>query len=133
MSAGVGILAEAFAFAEGIVHEVTVALGLLEDVESAAAAEAIDRVVSVRVRIGAMAGIVRDALLFSWDVVTAQTICEGSRLDIEVIPLAIFCERCQGESTPSPGRGLLCAECGTVASRILRGREMQLVGVEVPA
>lgn len=112
-------------------HEVTVALGLLEDVQSAALDEAADRVCDVHVRIGALSGVVRDALLFSWDVVTAQTICEGSRLHIEEVPLVIFCERCGGERAPRPGSGLLCPDCCNASPRIVRGREMQLVAMEV--
>jgi len=61
-------------------HEISVALSLLEGVETTAREQGIDRVNAVHVRIGALSGIVRDALLFSWDAVTAETICEGSQL-----------------------------------------------------
>ncbi len=114
-------------------HEVSVALGLLEGVESAALEQAVERVVAVHVRVGALTGIVRDALLFSWDAVTAETICAGSRLRIEEIPLEIFCERCQGERAPRPGTGIVCPDCGTASSQIVRGREMQVIAMEVPA
>jgi hydrogenase nickel incorporation protein HypA/HybF len=113
-------------------HEVSVALSLLEGIESTAAGQGIDRVCRVHVRIGALSGIVRDALLFSWDVVTAQTICEGSELRVEEIPLVIYCPHCGGERAPLPGTGLLCPQCATVSPQIVRGREMDLVSVEVP-
>jgi hydrogenase nickel incorporation protein HypA/HybF len=114
------------------VHEISVALSLLEGVQATAQEQGIERVCAVHVRVGAFSGIVRDALLFSWDVVTAETICEGSELRVEEIPLAVYCERCRGERAPHPGSGLLCPECATVAARVVRGREMQLVAVEVP-
>jgi hydrogenase nickel incorporation protein HypA/HybF len=115
------------------VHEVTVALGLLEGVQATAQEQGIERVTVVHVRIGALSGIVRDALLFSWDVASAETVAEGSELRIEEVPLAVFCERCEDERAPRPGTGLLCPECGIPCPRILRGREMQLVAMEVPA
>ncbi len=113
-------------------HEISVALGLLEGVETTAHEQGIDSVRAVHVRIGAMSGIVRDALLFSWDAVTADTICEGSVLRVEEVPLIVYCERCGGERAPRPGSGLLCPECSTVAPHVVRGREMELVAMEVP-
>lgn len=114
-------------------HEITIALSLLEGVQSTALEQGIDRVSAVHVRLGALSGVGRDALLFSWDVATAETIAEGSQLCIEEIPLIVFCEHCEGERAPPPGSGLLCPECGTPSPRIVRGREMLLVAMEVPA
>jgi hydrogenase nickel incorporation protein HypA/HybF len=114
-------------------HEITVALSLLESIESTAAEQGIERVNAVHVRVGALSGVVRDALLFSWDVATARTIAEGSQLVVEEVPLVVFCERCEAERSPHSGTGLLCPACGTPSPNILRGREMQLVSMEVPA
>jgi hydrogenase nickel incorporation protein HypA/HybF len=114
-------------------HEVTVALGVLEGVEATARAQGIERVSGVHVRVGALSGVVKDALLFSWSVATERTIAEGSELIIEEIPLAVFCDFCEAERAPEPGTGLVCPECGNIAPHIVRGREMQLVAMEVPA
>jgi hydrogenase nickel incorporation protein HypA/HybF len=114
-------------------HEITVALSLLESIESTAAEQGIERVNAVHIRVGALSGVVRDALLFSWDVATARTIAEGSQLVVEEVPLVVFCERCEAERAPHSGTGLLCPTCGTPSPHILRGREMQLVSMEVPA
>ena len=114
-------------------HEITVALSLLDGVQATAEEQGIERVSAVHVRVGALSGIVRDALLFSWDVATAQTIAEGSELRIEEVPLVVFCEFCEAERAPRPGSGLVCPDCGTPAPRIVSGREMQLVAMEVPA
>ena len=88
---------------------------------------------AVHVRVGALSGIVRDALLFSWDVATARTIAEGSRLWWRRFRWWYFCERCEAERAPHSGTGLLCPACGTPSPHIVRGREMQLVSMEVPA
>jgi hydrogenase nickel incorporation protein HypA/HybF len=115
-----------------LVHEITVALSVLESVQETAQQQGIERVSAVHVRIGALSGVVRDALLFSWDVATAQSVAEGSELRIEEVPLAIFCEYCEDERAPAPGTGLLCPECGNPSPHIVRGREMQIVAMEVP-
>ncbi len=114
-------------------HEVGVALGLLEGVQTTVIDRDVERVCTVNVRLGALSGVVRDALLFSWDVVTKETICEGSELRIEEVPLVVYCERCGTQRAPAPGTGLVCPQCRSVSSNIVRGREMELVSVEVPA
>jgi hydrogenase nickel incorporation protein HypA/HybF len=113
-------------------HEISVALGLLEGVQATAYEQGIERVNAVHVKIGALSGIARDALLFSWDVVTDKTICQNSELRVEEVPLVVFCERCAAERAPRPGSGLCCPECETVCPQVVTGRELQLVAMEVP-
>ena len=113
-------------------HELSVALSLLEGVSEAAARQGIERVFAVRVRVGALSGIACDALRFSWDLAAAETVAAGSELKIEVVPLVVFCEQCRTEQAPSPGSGLLCPRCNTAARDIVRGRELELVAMEVP-
>jgi hydrogenase nickel incorporation protein HypA/HybF len=113
-------------------HEISVALSLLDGVRAAALEQGVERVNTVHVRVGVLSGIASDALLFSWDVATADSVAQGSELRIEEIPVVVFCEHCEGERAPRPGSGLLCPECGHASPRIVHGREMQLVAMEVP-
>jgi hydrogenase nickel incorporation protein HypA/HybF len=113
------------------VHELSLALGILDSVTEQAAERGIERVIAVHLRVGAMAGIVRDSLRFSWDLASAETVAAGSRLEIEEIPLAVFCERCGQEKTLE--RIILrCPACGSPTPQIVRGRELQIVAMEVP-
>jgi hydrogenase nickel incorporation protein HypA/HybF len=127
------MLAKRIARGHTDLHEISVALSLLDGVRKAALEQGVERVNAVHVRVGALSGIARDALLFSWDVATADSVAQGSELRIEEIPLVVFCEHCAGERAPLPGSGLLCPECGHASPRIVHGREMQLVAMEVPA
>lgn len=115
------------------VHELSIALGLLDDVAEAARAEGAERVCSVHVRIGALAGVVPEALRFSWDVACADSIAAGSELRVEEIPLVLFCEHCEQDVWPPPFTGFICPKCGGSAPRIVHGRELEIVGMEVPA
>jgi hydrogenase nickel incorporation protein HypA/HybF len=115
-----------------VLHELSVALSLVEGVQETAAREGIERVIAVHVRVGALSGIARDALLFSWELASAGTLAADSTLQIEDVPLAVFCERCEAERLPGAAHGLICPECGAACPRIVRGRELQLVAMEVP-
>jgi hydrogenase nickel incorporation protein HypA/HybF len=113
-------------------HELSIAVALLEGVSEEAQRLGICRVDAVRVRIGALSGVAPDALSFSWELAAQGTIAAGSRLDIETVPLAIRCSACGDESTPPVATGLACTRCGSGPTTIVRGRELQLIAMEVP-
>lgn len=112
-------------------HELSVALSLLDEIGEAAAREGATVVSSVRLRVGRMSGIARDALVFAWDLARADTVAAAAELHIEDIEVAVFCQTCQAERRPLAGGGLACGTCGTIASSIVRGRELELVAMEV--
>lgn len=112
-------------------HELSVALSLLDEVGAAAEREGASRVASVRVRIGKMSGIARDALLFSWELARTETVASDARLVIDDIDVAIWCVRCARERPVRPAAGLTCAHCGEIARTIVRGREFELYAMEV--
>jgi hydrogenase nickel incorporation protein HypA/HybF len=113
-------------------HELSVAMSILDGVTRSARARGLDRVTAVHLRVGAMSGIAPEALSFSWELAAAETLAAGSTLHIENVPVAVFCERCEAERSPAPGSGLVCPACGAPAPRILRGRELHVVAMEVP-
>jgi len=66
-------------------HELSIALGIVE----AAVEEAQQRnvqVSAVHLRLGALSGVVKDGLLFSYEVACQDTPLQGSRLLIEDVP-----------------------------------------------
>jgi len=86
---------------------------------------------AVHVRIGAMAGVVKDSLLFAWDLAANGSLAEGAALKIEEVPLVIYCPSCCEEKTLSGIPNLHCPSCGVPAPSIVRGRELQMVAMEV--
>lgn len=111
-------------------HELSIAMSLVE-MATERAAEANARVVAVHIRVGAMAGVVRDALLFSYDVVCRDTPLEGSRLVVEDVPVVVFCPACGEERRAEPDLWLRCAVCGTATPDVRQGRELELYALEL--
>lgn len=62
-------------------HELSLAEGLADLVEERTAGRT---VVAVRVRVGADAAVLPDAMAYCWEAVTVGTPLAGSRLDLEV-------------------------------------------------
>ncbi|MEP7381202.1 MAG: hydrogenase maturation nickel metallochaperone HypA [Gemmatimonadota bacterium] len=112
-------------------HELSLAQGIVEQgVEAAREAKA-ERVVTVHLKVGRLAGIESDALLFCYDVVSKGTLLEGSRLAIEVLPLVVWCAHCLKEITLPGVQSFRCPACQTPCGEIRSGREMQIESLEV--
>ena len=111
-------------------HELSIAMGIVD----AAVEEAQKRGVhvnAVHLRLGMLAGVVKDALLFSYEVACQATPLVGSQLIIEDVPVAVFCRQCQGERTLDSIQSFICPVCGTPAGEVLRGKELEVFALEV--
>jgi hydrogenase nickel incorporation protein HypA/HybF len=67
-------------------HELSVALSLIELAEEEGERLG-GRVCAVHIKLGALAGVVKDALLFSYEIACQDTTLAGSQLVIEDTPL----------------------------------------------
>jgi hydrogenase nickel incorporation protein HypA/HybF len=56
---------------------------------------------------------------------------KGSSLIIEDTPVVIFCPSCQTQRPISSIQLFCCAECGTPASEIIQGKEIEVVALEI--
>jgi hydrogenase nickel incorporation protein HypA/HybF len=64
-------------------HELSIAMSLVELVQEQLAGEALAAVVAVNIRIGALSSVVPEALEFVWAPATQGTRLEGAQLRIE--------------------------------------------------
>lgn len=112
-------------------HELSIAMSLVELAEGAARRAGASRVTSVQLRLGAMAGVVREALEFSFPLVAQGTALEGASLEIEELPLVIACAPCGRDVQPAAAAGFRCPICDTPSAVIRQGRELELTSIEI--
>ncbi|MBX3000051.1 MAG: hydrogenase maturation nickel metallochaperone HypA [Caldilineaceae bacterium] len=112
-------------------HELSIAHNIVEMAEEALAAAGPLKVEAVHVRIGALAGVVAEALSFGWGVATQGTQLEGAQLLAETLPVIIACEGCGQRSTLEGSYPLLCPSCGKLTNQIVQGRELELWSIEI--
>ena len=111
-------------------HELSIALSLLSIAEDEA--ERIGgKVRALHVKVGALSGVVKDALLFSYDVASADTTLAGTRLHIEEVPVIVYCEQCREQRTLESPQLFVCPACGAMTPDIRQGKELQLVSLEM--
>ncbi|WP_217242556.1 hydrogenase maturation nickel metallochaperone HypA [Streptomyces sp. AC555_RSS877] len=111
-------------------HEMSVALAVIDQVEKAAAqAGDVTAVLSVRLQVGELAGVVPDSLSFCFELACAGTVLEGAELVTEAVPGRARCASCAHEWAVGMPPRLTCPECGGVDTDLLSGRELQIAGV----
>jgi hydrogenase nickel incorporation protein HypA/HybF len=96
-----------------------------------AAARGDGRVIALHLRLGPLSGVVKDALLFSYEVAAAGTELETSRLVIEEVPVIVFCQSCNQQRTIETIQLLCCSVCGELTPEVISGRELQIVAMEI--
>jgi hydrogenase nickel incorporation protein HypA/HybF len=112
-------------------HELSIALSLVEAASDEAARLGIQRVKALHVKVGRLSGVVREALEFSFDLAAADSAVAGARLAIEDVEVSVLCPLCGEERQLADPRHFHCPVCGTATGNVLHGRELELFAMEV--
>ena len=112
-------------------HELSIAMSMVEMAEEEAMRRGGVKVSAIHLKLGQLSGVVKDALLFSYEVACQGTALEGSQLVIEEIPVAVYCPTCQRETPLASLQQFCCETCGTLTPEVLRGKELEVVALEL--
>jgi hydrogenase nickel incorporation protein HypA/HybF len=111
-------------------HEMSIAQNLIAIVEDEMVKNNAARLRSVRLDIGEMSGIVPEALKTCFEIITAKTNMKGAVLKMDVTPLIGYCGKCE-EEFKIMEFDFSCPECDSTDIKIVTGREMNIVEIEV--
>lgn len=111
-------------------HEMSVCLSLLRQVERIAAQHGASAVAKIHLKVGPLSGIEATLLRRAYPVAVAGTVAEDAELLIDTAEVIVRCTQCGDTSTVAPNR-LLCAACGDFRTRVVSGDEMILESVEL--
>jgi hydrogenase nickel incorporation protein HypA/HybF len=112
-------------------HELSIAMSMIEMAEEEAARRGGVFVSAIHLKLGDLSGVVKEALLFSYEMACQGTPLEGSLLVIEEIPVAVYCAVCEAERAIISVQQFCCAVCHTPTSQVVRGRELEVVALEI--
>ncbi len=107
-------------------HELAIIEGVLDTV-TARLGDA--KITCMRLEIGALSGVVEDALRFSFDLATEGTTLQGASLEITQVPGRCRCRACGTEFSPD-GMIMLCP-CGSADAEVLAGQDLTIASVKV--
>jgi hydrogenase nickel incorporation protein HypA/HybF len=113
-------------------HELSIAMSIVEMAEEEAAARGDARIHAVHLRLGLLSGVVKEALLSSYEMASATApLLEGSQLLIEEVPVEAFCPNCRMARQIASIQWMCCPECGVPTGEILKGKELEVVALEI--
>ncbi len=109
-------------------HEMSIAMAVVAQVEEAAEAAGAHAVASVRLQVGELAGVVPDALAFCFELACAGTLLEGAALETEAVPARARCRSCPADWAAGMPPRLVCPRCDRATDvELLTGRELQIL------
>ncbi len=111
-------------------HELSIAMSIVELAEEEAERRGV-QVEAVHLKLGALSGVVKEALLSCYEMVCENTPLQGSRLVVEDVPVVIFCPSCQAKRTLNSIQLFCCPECGTPSWEVVQGKELEVVALEI--
>lgn len=114
-------------------HELSIAISMIDQIIEESESRGGLRVEIVHLKLGVFSGVDKDALLFSYELACDGTPLQGSRLQIESIPLVIYCAACSTNRTPPSLYEICCPECRSPGQQIVSGKEIEVASLEVAA
>jgi len=111
-------------------HELSLTQSLIEIAEEHARREGAETIVSLTLEIGALSGVIREAVEFAFEACSRGTLAEGATLDIIDVPALGHCTDCDQQCAM---QSLVdtCPHCGAFAVEIMQGQEMTLTEMEI--
>ena len=118
-------------------HELTIALRIVEALHEELADEA-DlfeagelSVSTVTIQVGALTGLVPEALQFAWDMATENSRLHGSALQIEWVDAVGYCPTCQANRVITNLQSFRCPSCRAPILQAVEGNELEILTMEV--
>ena len=112
-------------------HELSIALNILEIAEEEAERRGLVGVVAIHLRLGPLSGVVPEALRSAYGLAREGSSLAGAGLVIEEVPLIVYCPACDAERSAVSVQQLCCVECGTVTPQVVSGRELDIAALEI--
>jgi hydrogenase nickel incorporation protein HypA/HybF len=106
-------------------HELSIVMSILDIVEGQVRSHHAQKVESIELEIGQLAGIEWEAMDFAWDAAVRNTVLENSSREIRKVEGRARCLEC-GEVFPCPTLFTPCTVCGSVFSDLLQGKELRI-------
>ena len=108
-------------------HELSLSSAILETAVRHAEGR---QVKTVELTVGVLRQVVPASLEFYWDIVTRDTVCEGSRLEISVIEAQISCNEFSTKWTLDDPI-FACPSCKSTSVEVLKGTEFMVESLDI--
>jgi hydrogenase nickel incorporation protein HypA/HybF len=112
-------------------HELSIALSILELAAEEAEKHDGARICSIHLRLGPLAGVVKEALVSAFEMARETESLGETELLIEDVPIVARCPLCREDRPVAAIDHLCCSVCGTPTPDLVTGRELEVVALEI--
>jgi hydrogenase nickel incorporation protein HypA/HybF len=112
-------------------HELSIALCVLDFVEEEAARRGNAIVKAVHLKLGALSGVVNQALAAAYDLAREGTDLADCELVIEETPIVVRCNACRAQCKAESIQSICCSRCGSTDVEVIGGRELEVAALEI--
>ncbi len=109
-------------------HELSICRSIFTIAERAREGRRVD---VIHLQVGHLRQIVPRTLEHCWGLVTERTDLQGSRLDIEHVPVRLCCGDCSATTTAAHGLILTCSACGSGRITVTQGEEFMVTSMDL--
>ena len=111
-------------------HELSIASAIVETVSDEIRKRNLAAVQTITVRIGALSGVVPDALQFGYEAIVSGTPLANTKLEIELVPVQGRCKAC-GHEFAIEEFLFACPLCQAGDIEVTQGEELEIAHLEV--
>jgi hydrogenase nickel incorporation protein HypA/HybF len=111
-------------------HEFSIMQAALETAGEKTRAAGATKIHRLKVRVGALSGVVPEALRFAFEALKENTFAAQAELEIEEVPAAAWCASCEAEFDAADLQ-YDCPRCHQPSGELRRGQEMELATLEI--
>ncbi|MGD8605425.1 MAG: hydrogenase maturation nickel metallochaperone HypA [Anaerolineales bacterium] len=112
-------------------HELPITQSILEiALRYAQEAQAV-KITDLYLVIGQLSSVIDDSIQFHWEILSQDTIAEGSRLHFERIPAKLTCLECGNSYILEEGIIIPCPQCGSFQVKVIEGEEFRLESIAI--
>jgi len=111
-------------------HEMSVAMNIVEIADSFAKEKNASKVISITLDIGELSGVQADAILFCYEACAKGRLAQGSRLEINMIKAMALCADC-GEKFSPDNQIFICPKCEGLSVKLIAGDELKVREMEI--
>lgn len=112
-------------------HELSLALSILDVAEEEAERRRIASVAAIHVQVGAISGVVNKTLRSAFEIARADSYFPNVELVIHEVPCEVFCHHCAVGMILEPPWKLECPRCYGSTPHMIRGRELEIIALEI--
>jgi len=111
-------------------HEYSIVQALINQCESIAKENEVEKVIKVVIKIGVMSGVEIHLLQTAFDTFKEGSICDGAELIINHQKIKLHCNEC-GAEYEIDEINYKCIECESLNVKVIDGEDMYLMSLEM--